>query len=235
MLNPPIKISSGASHLSPRTPSETDPSDRNTAIALFRYGLIAQLVHTPPATGQQEQLLREIAARTYTIPGSTRMRVSVTTLRRYLKTYEALGFDALRPTARADTHTAHAFPAAVLTQAIALRVEQPARTTQTIVDILSRDESLSLAQPINVHTLTTHLRQQGQPRRLLTQQAKAYRRFEREHVNSLWQGDAMAGPWLPDPEVPGRKRRTHLFCFTGALHRMCRRSQPPGALRRILF
>jgi len=23
----------------------------------------------------------------------------------------------------------------------------------------------------------------------------------------------MAGPWLPDPEVLGRKRRTHLFCF----------------------
>ena len=35
----------------------------NTAIALFRYGLIAQLVHTPPAAGEQEQLLREIAAR----------------------------------------------------------------------------------------------------------------------------------------------------------------------------
>ena len=60
--------------MSPRTPSETDPVDRNTAIALFRYGLIAQLVHTPPESGQQEQLLREIAARTYTIPGSTRTR-----------------------------------------------------------------------------------------------------------------------------------------------------------------
>jgi len=199
--------------MSPNTSSETDPYDRNTAIALFRYGLIAQLVHTPPATGQQEQLLREIAARTYSIPGSTRTRVSVTTLRRYLKIYAAQGFDALRPTARADTHTARAFPAAVLTQAIALREEQPARTTQTIVDILQRDPQLTVEQPINVHTLTTHLRQLGKTRRLLNLSAKAYRRFEREHVNSLWQGDAMAGPWLPDPEVPGRKRRTHLFCF----------------------
>jgi putative transposase len=71
----------------PTTLSETDPHDLNTDIALFRYGLIAQLVHTPPDTGQQERLLREIASRTYTIPGSTRTRVSVTTLRRYLKTY----------------------------------------------------------------------------------------------------------------------------------------------------
>ena len=100
MLSAPIKIIPGVSRMSPRPPSETDPVDRNTAIALFRYGLIAQLVHTPPEVGQQEQLLREIAARPYTIPGSTRTRVSITTLRRYLKTYEAQGFDALRPTTR---------------------------------------------------------------------------------------------------------------------------------------
>jgi hypothetical protein len=23
----------------------------------------------------------------------------------------------------------------------------------------------------------------------------------------------LVGPWLPDPQVPGRKRRAHLFCF----------------------
>jgi putative transposase len=199
--------------MSPIPPSEIDPVDRNTEIALFRYGLIAQLVHMPPDSGQQESLLRDIAARTYTIPGSTRTRVSLTTLRRYFKTYVAQGFDALRPTARADTGASRAIAPEVLTQAIALREEQPARTTQTIVDILQRDPQLTLDQPINVHTLTTQLRQRGKTRRLLNQSAKAYRRFEREHVNSLWQADEMFGPWLPDPEVPGRQRRTHLFGF----------------------
>jgi transposase InsO family protein len=119
----------------------------------------------------------------------------------------------LRPAPRADTGTPRAFPPEVLDKAITLREEQPARTTQTIVDILQRDESLSLPRSVNVHTLTTHLRQRGKTRRLLRQSARAYRRFEREHVNSLWQGDAMVGPWLPDPNVPGKKRRAHLFCF----------------------
>lgn len=199
--------------MSPIPSAETNPYDLNTEIALFRYGLIAQLVHTPPDSGQQEDRLREIAARTYTIPGSTRTRVSVTTLRRYLKTYVAHGFDALRPTARADTGAPRAVPPEVLAKAIALREEQPARTTQTIVEILQRDAQLTLDQPINVHTLTTHLRQQGKTRRLLSQHAQAYRRFERDHPNSLWQGDALAGPWLPDPTVPRQKRRTHLFAF----------------------
>jgi transposase InsO family protein len=66
---------------------------------------------------------------------------------------------------------------------------------------------------LNAHTLTTHLRQQGKTRRLLAEKLRTYRRFEREHPNSLWQGDAMVGPWLPDPGTPGKKRRAHLFCF----------------------
>jgi transposase InsO family protein len=197
----------------PKTTPEPDAYDLNTEIALFRYGLIAQLVHTPPDTGQQERLLREIASRTYTIPDSTRTRVSITTLRRYLKTYREKGFDALRPAPRADTGSPRAFPPEVLDKAMALREEQPSRTTQTIVDILQRDDRLSLPRSVNVHTLTTHLRRQGKTRRLLAQAPRTYRRFERDHVNSLWQGDAMVGPWLPDPNVPGKKRRAHLFCF----------------------
>jgi putative transposase len=197
----------------PITLSETDPHDLNTDIALFRYGLIAQLVHTPPDSGQQERLLREIASRTYTIPGSARTRVSLTTLRRYLKTYREKGFEALRPGPRTDAGTPRAFPPEVLEKAIALREEQPSRTTQTLVDILQRDENLSLPRSVNVHTLTTHLRRRGKTRRVLAQTGKTYRRFERDHVNSLWQGDAMVGPWLPDPYAPGKKRRTHLFCF----------------------
>jgi transposase InsO family protein len=197
----------------PKTTSTADSYDLNTEIALFRYGLIAQLVHTPPNKGQQESLLREIAARTYAIPGSTRTRVSVTTLRRYLKTYRAQGFDALRPGPRTDAGVPRAFPPEVLEKAIALREEQPSRTTQTLVDILQRDESLSLPRSVNVHTLTTHLRRRGKTRRVLAQTGKTYRRFERDHVNSLWQGDALVGPWLPDPYAPGKKRRAHLFCF----------------------
>ncbi len=197
----------------PITLSETDSHDLNTEIALFRYGLIAQLIHTPPDSGQQERLLREIASRMYAIPGSPRTRVSITTLRRYLKTYREKGFDALRPGARADAGTPRAFPPEVLEKAITLREEQPSRTTQTIVDILQRDESLSLPRSVNVHTLTTHLRRRGKTRRVLAQPGQTYRRFEREHVNSLWQGDALVGPWLPDPYAPGKKRRTHLFAF----------------------
>ncbi len=199
--------------MNPRSSSGPDGYDLNTEIALFRYGLIAPLIHDPPPSSHQEKRLRQIAAKTYAIPASTRTRVSVTTLRRYLKLYREGGFDALRPRPRADKGKPRAFPPDLVEQAIALREEQPSRTTQTLVDILQRHPSIDLDRPINVHTLTTHLRQRGKTRRLLRQKVETHRRFERPRVNDLWQGDAMFGPWLPDPDRLGKKRRTHLFCF----------------------
>lgn len=192
---------------------QPDRHDLLTEIALFRYGLIAPLLNDPPGSGQQEAALRATASKLYKIPGSTRNRVSVTTLRRYLQTYQQAGFEGLRPGPRADTGQLKALSPEILEKAIALREEQPARTTAMVVELLKRDPQLSLAKPPNVHTLTTHLRQRGKTRRLLTKAPQTYKRFERDEVNALWQGDAMVGPWLPDPEIPGRKKRAHLFGF----------------------
>jgi len=199
--------------MSKKQTTNKDEHERNTEIALFRYGLIAQLIHDPPGAGEEERLLREIASKTYTIPYSSRGNVGISTLRRYLKLYREKGFEALRPHERQDARQPRAISEDVLKKAIALREEQPHRTTQTIVDILKRDPELKDKQLPNVHTLTTHLRQLGKSRYLLAHTGRAYKRFEREHVNSLWQGDAMVGPWLPDPSVPGKKRRAYLFSF----------------------
>jgi putative transposase len=198
----------------PRKMSPTqDEHERNTQIALFRYGLIAQLLFDPLSAGQLESALRQIAAKTYAIPYSSRTRVGVSTLRRYLKCYRQGGFDALRPRPRSDRRTPRAFPAEVLQKAVALREAQPGRTTPMIVQLLQRDPDLHLEQPLNPHTLTTHLRALGKTRRLVAQTGRSFTRFERPAPNDLWQGDAMDGPWLPDPLVAGRKKRAYLFYF----------------------
>lgn len=199
--------------MSKKSAPPTDFFERNTEIALFRYGLIAPLLYDPLAAGELEKALRAIAAKSYTIPHSKRTQVSVTTLRRYLQAYNQGSFDALRPQARGDKRTPRAFSSAVLDKAVALREEQPARTTPMLVQLLRRDPDLKLAEPPNAHTLATHLRQLGKTRRLLKQQDRAFRRFERSQPNELWQGDAMDGPWLPDPNQPAKKRKAYLFCF----------------------
>ena len=197
----------------PKMPKNPAESERDTQIALFRYGLIAHLLFDPLCKGQLERALREIASKTYKIPYSTRTKVGISTLRHYLQLYNQGGFDALRPRERSDRRTPRAFPAEVVQKAVALREEQPGRTTPMIVQLLQRDPALHLEQPLNAHTLTTHLRALGKTRRLVAQTGRSFTRFERPAPNDLWQGDAMDGPWLPDPLVAGRKKRAYLFCF----------------------
>lgn len=199
----------------PKMTPAKEEHERNTEIALFRYGLIASLLFSPLPDGQVERFLRQIASQNYAIPYSKRKRIGITTLRRYLKQYQQGGFDALRPQERSDKGVPRALAVEVVEKAIALREEQPTRTTAMIVNILKQDQDLKLKveQRLNVHTLTTHLRQKGKTRRLLANTGRTFQRFERQHANSLWQGDMMFGPWLPDPNLPGKKRRAHLFCF----------------------
>ena len=47
-------------------------SDHSHEVALFRYGLIADLVQLPPGTKGLYRRLEEKAAGEYTIPGTTR-------------------------------------------------------------------------------------------------------------------------------------------------------------------
>src|SRR5215471_13894165 len=91
---------------------DTRRAERAEQIALFRYGLISDLVH--PAAGEEQrrlyERLRDKAAKSYCIPGSRRTRVAVETLRDWLGAYKAGGFDALRPKPRADIGHARAIP-----------------------------------------------------------------------------------------------------------------------------
>ena len=76
-------------------------TDYRQAVALFRYGLIADLACLKPGSKGLYALIEHKAAAEYAIPGSTRTRVAAETLRDWLKAYRRGGFDALLPKPRA--------------------------------------------------------------------------------------------------------------------------------------
>ena len=76
--------------------------DHRHAVALFRYGVIAELVRLEPGTEGLYRHIAEKAERDYVIPGTTRTRVAAETIRHWLKRYRHGGFDALMPKPRAD-------------------------------------------------------------------------------------------------------------------------------------
>ena len=94
-------------------------------LALFRYGLIAEFIQLPAGTRGLYARLRDKARADYTIPGSTRTRVAVETLRHWIKDYRRGGFDALLPKGRADRGRPRALPQAVADALVSLKEEQP--------------------------------------------------------------------------------------------------------------
>ena len=82
--------------------ARTLDDDTRQAVALFRYGLIADLAHLPPGTPGTGERLRAKATQDYVIPGTTRTRVAAETLRHWLTAYRQGGFDALYPKNRTD-------------------------------------------------------------------------------------------------------------------------------------
>jgi transposase InsO family protein len=187
--------------------------ERRTQIALFRYALIAPLLGRPLEWGEIAAHLKAVAAQPHRIPFSKRTTLDDETLWRYLARFRAGGFERLKPQPRADAGKSRRIPEAVIQQAIALRQELPTRSANTIIQILKRDPTYPPNLRLALRTLQGILQQRGATREKLSGQSKAFRRFERECANALWQGDMLVGPYLPDAERPGKYRRTALFCF----------------------
>lgn len=187
--------------------------DRATEEALFRYGVISPLLEPGLDRAEKSRRRREILDRLHVSPTGHR-RVSDRTLRRWLKAYREGGFEALKPRPRRDRSRPRAINPEVLAKAVALKEELPERSVRQIADMLAMDPETPVGPgELKVSTLARHLRLLGKTRRLLAQPARAFRRFEQEGPNRLWQADVCYGPWLADPQDPGKKRRTYLVAF----------------------
>jgi len=197
----------------PQAAGLSPEEEKRTQIALFRYQLIAPLLHRPLERGEIAAHLQTCAAQTLQIPFSKRQTVHPDTIWHYLAAFRRGGFEALKPQGRRDAGKPRRLPEFVIQKAIALRQEVPTRSVTTIVQILHRDPEIPPELPLVGNTLRRILNERGQTREKLASQTKAFRRFEREQANALWQGDMLYGPYLPDADRPGKYRRTALFCF----------------------
>ena len=189
----------------------TETADRQ-AIALFRYGLIADLLQMPAGIRGLYALLRQKAAADYTIPGSSRTRVAVETLRHWLKDYRRDGFEALYPKGRADRGRSRALPQAMADALLSLKEEQPQLSIPQLIAAVGRTLPESPAPaPSTVHRL---LRRAGLMDKTAQNPESAIdrRRFAFAHPGQLWMSDVMHGPSVT---LPGsrQRRKTYLIAF----------------------
>ena len=190
-----------------------DPdTDRRHSIALFRYGLIADLLQPSPDDQGLYARLAAKAALDYTIPGSTRTRVAAETLRDWLKTYRRGGFDALLPKARADRGQARALPAAAVEALLAAKEGNPKLSVQLVIREARKCADVPPELPLPSSTVHRLLARHG-----LMDKAKDdpgdqdRRRFAFAQAGQMWMSDVMHGPSVGVGDRT--KRKTYLIAF----------------------
>jgi putative transposase len=182
------------------------------ALALFRYGLIAEFTQLPAGSPGLYARLRDKAQADYVIPGSTRTRVAPETLRHWLKDYRRGGFEALLPKGRADRGRSRALPQAVADALMSLKDERPALSIPQLIRAVreagAAPASLALP-PSTVHRLLS--RAGLMHKEPVDASGKDRRAFAFAHAGQLWMSDVMHGPSVA---VPGRgRRKAYLLAF----------------------
>lgn len=193
--------------------------DLREKIALFRYGVIAELVGRTPAPREKEKLLCAIAAKEWTVPGSQRTHIGHSTVRDWIVRYQTHGFEGLKPGPRADAGRSRAIPEQVQELLLKLRAERPSASIDSLIRAVHLCGRFAPTLRLSRSSVHRFLAAQAQPAQTASGAEPDAQAFTFPHVNDLWTSDVMHGPRLL---VPGRRDggKTYLYAFLDDASRM---------------
>lgn len=181
--------------------NEIDPK------ALFRLSVLGPLVSRERLErGELQQIIRELAAREYAIPGTRRRHLGEKTIQAWYYAWRAQGIDGLTSNPRTDRGQSKL---AAVTQAaiLAAKRENPRRSIRQIRHLLEAAGTVahgSLSRSA-IHRL---LQQHGLSRISGSASLPEERRsFVAASAGSIWYGDVMHGPRVPNG---GKLTKTYL-------------------------
>jgi putative transposase len=188
-------------------------------VALFRYGVIAELVGRTPAPREKEKLLCAIAEKEWTIPGSPRTRIGRTTVRDWLVLYHTQGFEGLKPGLRADAGRPRAIPEEVQDLLLKLRAERPEASIDSLIRAVHLSGRFAPGLRLSRSSVHRFFAAQAAPDKEASTAEPDAVAFTFPHVNDLWTSDLMHGPRLL---VPGRRDggKTYLYAFVDDASRL---------------
>ncbi len=192
---------------------DIDTRDHRHAVALFRYGLIADVIALEPHHRGLYALLAKKAEQDVVIPGSQRRRVAVETLRGWLRDYRGGGFDALLPKPRKDQGSARLLPPPLVDVLCQLKDDDRSLTVPALIKLVRTTRPDLATDEVVLPLSTVHrlLARRGlMDKKPDTPTSKDHRRFEHAAAGDLWMSDVMYGPKI---QVGARVRRTYLIAL----------------------
>jgi len=186
--------------------------------ALFRYQIISPLLAMDIPRGKRLQMYQELASKEWINPSGEKVKVRADTIRYWLRCYKKDGFEGLKDAAR--SLRGGKIPEEAVIKACQLKQEVPERSIGKIINIM---EEMALVMPglLRKSTLHRYMQQKGlSARALKLPDTKDLARWQADYANDLWQSDMLGGPYLPDPDHPGKMRKTWLYAFLDDASRM---------------
>lgn len=196
-----------------------DDKDLRRAKALVRYMVISAYLAMEPPRGKRRAMLEHLASKVWNDADGEPMQVQAETLRVWIRRYRRGGLEALEDKARTSRGIV-ALSDEQIALAAKLKREVPERSLDRLIRIM---EKMQLTEAGSVRRSTLHraLQREGlsaRPNQVADR--NDLDRFEAAAPNDLWQSDMLVGPWLPDPERPGKHRRAYLYAFIDDHSRM---------------
>jgi putative transposase len=177
---------------------ETDMADK---IALHRWAVIAEAATERLTPAERGMVVRRIAGEAHTHPDGSSRHYSRATIDRWIRAWRKAGIGGLRPSERSDAGTVRAHPE-LAEEAVALRLELPARSAAQIASILFHRHGVAVSE----RTVRDQLRRRGLHRAALEAEPKVFGRYEAERPNERWITDVLVGPWAPHPRLASSVR-----------------------------
>ena len=179
-------------------------ADERTArdIALFRYSLIRDAADPCLSPRQRGELVRALVGEHRDSSGRY-VKVSRTSLDRWIRAWRAGGFDALVPRPRTGVPVVSR---QLLELAVTQKKAAPGRTAAAIAGQVKAVAGHADGRVPSERTLQRHFAALGLNHSPDGRPVRSYGRFEAEEPNELWTGDALHGP-----VVAGHK--SYLFAF----------------------
>jgi transposase InsO family protein len=186
-------------------------SELREKIASARYQIILPLIKSD--RDEKTELIKEISTKEHCLYDGKKKRISIRTLWRWIKGFTKEGLKGLMPKERSDKGKIRVIEDTKLNRAFELKKELPGRSTRKIIRLMELNKEI-MEDEIKVSNLNRIFKEKGYTKEELAgMQSKIRRRFQRDEVNSLWQGDITDGIWLPDQETPSKMKKTFLTAF----------------------
>jgi transposase InsO family protein len=185
--------------------------DRRKEEALFRYGVLGDLLSRELRRGELKHGLAERASKIWIGPGGRERRVAAKTLQEWYYRFKRVGLDGLLPRQRRDAGELRALPAELQELIVAMKREDPGRSAALILRELIACGRVRRRE-VSEATIRRLLRREGLNGPRLELDRPARYRWQATTCGELWQGDALHGPRLFDPAA-GKDVRVKIFAL----------------------